>query len=163
MFPRRLFGGQEALLNFLSYPILAFLDDHPNTRSSKNIQRNKKVPSTKHAINCASALTLEGCLQQVTLILQPRFGCIITLDSSTLPKIQLYMITIGSFLACSCPYFQEMKTKACVANGQVASILIIFLLSYAAYPLRWIFYAPNFSFNEVKWVLGSGIRTHHIP
>jgi hypothetical protein len=40
------------------------------------------------------------------------FGCIVTLDLEVLLKIHKYMITIGSFPDCSCPYFKEMATKA---------------------------------------------------
>jgi hypothetical protein len=36
MSPRRLFGS-KVLLDIASYPTLAFPDDHPNTRSGKNI------------------------------------------------------------------------------------------------------------------------------
>jgi hypothetical protein len=57
--PRRLFRG-DILIDVASYPTPPFPDDHPNARSGKNIQKNKKAPTTKHANNCASALTLKA-------------------------------------------------------------------------------------------------------
>jgi hypothetical protein len=61
IFPRRLFRG-EVPFDMDSYSTPACPDDHPNIRSSKDIQRNKKAPTTKHSNNCTSALTLKGRL-----------------------------------------------------------------------------------------------------
>jgi hypothetical protein len=58
--PRRLFGMEELPSDLYSYPIPTLLDDHPKTRSGKNTWRNKNAPTTKHANNCASSLTLKG-------------------------------------------------------------------------------------------------------
>jgi hypothetical protein len=60
--PRRLFGG-DIPIGVASYPTPPFPDDHPKARSGKNIRRNKKAPSTKHANNCTSALTLKAHVQ----------------------------------------------------------------------------------------------------
>jgi hypothetical protein len=60
--PRRLFGMEELLFYLSSYPIPTSLDDHPKTKSSKNIQRNKNVPTTKHTKIYESSLTLMGHL-----------------------------------------------------------------------------------------------------
>jgi hypothetical protein len=79
---------EELPSDLSSYPILASPDDHPKTRSCKNIRRNKNAPTTKHANNCMSSLTLKGHLRQVTMILHPRFGFIIILDSEVPPKVQ---------------------------------------------------------------------------
>jgi hypothetical protein len=107
--------------NLTSYPTQPFPDDHPITRSSKNIQRNNKVPSTKHTNNCASTLTLKGLLRQITMIIYPKFGCIITLNFGIRPNTYLYMITIGSFPDYSCPYFKEIMTKTLDKRGQWAN------------------------------------------
>jgi hypothetical protein len=115
--PKRFFGMEELLFDLSSYPIVASPDDHPKTRSGKNIQRNKNVPTTKHANNYASSLTLKGHLRQVTMISHPGFGCIITLDFGVPPKVQQYMITIDSFLECSCQYFKDMATKSLDKRG----------------------------------------------
>jgi hypothetical protein len=94
---RRLFGMEELLFDLSSYPIPESPDDL-KTRSCKNIRRNKNAPTTKHANNCTSSLTLKGHLRQVTMTPHPGFECIITLDSGIPPKVQQYMITIGKVL-----------------------------------------------------------------
>jgi hypothetical protein len=103
---------KELPSNSSSNPIPASPDDHPKIRSGKNIRRNKNTPTTKHANNYASFLTLKGHLRQVTMILHLGFGCIITLDSGVPPKVQQYMITIGSFPKYSCEYFKDMAAKS---------------------------------------------------
>jgi hypothetical protein len=55
------------------------------------------------------------------MILHLEYRCIITLDSKIPPNIQQYMITIGTFPDCSCPYFKEMVTKALSKQGQWAN------------------------------------------
>jgi hypothetical protein len=163
MSPRRFFG-REIPFDMASYFTPICLDDHPNTRSGKNIQRNKKVPTTKHSNNCTSVLILKGCLRQVTIILHLGFGCIITLDLGVVPKIQQYMITIGSFLDCSCPYFKEMVTKALGKQGQWPNckhLYFIFIVICGLNPdIDDFMHASSFSFNEVKRVLLNGILNH---
>jgi hypothetical protein len=85
--PKRLFGMEELPFDLSSYPIPVSPDDHPKTRSGKNIWRNKNAPSTKHANNCVSSPTLKGHLGQVTMISLSGFGYIITLDSRVPLKI----------------------------------------------------------------------------
>jgi hypothetical protein len=115
--PRRLFGNNVPV-DVASYPFPPFPDDHPKARSGKNIRRNKKAPTTKHANNCAFVLTLKGHVQQITMTPHPRYRCIIALDLEFLLNIQQYMIAIGTFPDCSCPYFKEMVMKALGKPGQ---------------------------------------------
>jgi hypothetical protein len=158
--PRRLFGG-DIPIDVASYPTPSFPDDHPKTRSGKNIRRNKKAPTTKHANNSTSALTLKAHVRQITMILHPRYGCIITLDSGILPNIQQYMITIGTFPNCSCLYFKEMVTTALGKRGQWANCKHLYFIFTIIYRLDVevddFIHAPSFSFNEVKHVLENGI------
>jgi hypothetical protein len=86
--PRRLFGMEELPFDFSSYPIPMSPDDYPKTRLGKIIHRNKNTPITKHANNCASSLTLKSHLHEVTMIPHLGFGCIVTLNSEILPKVQ---------------------------------------------------------------------------
>jgi hypothetical protein len=86
--PRRFFGMEELPSDLSSYLILTSPDDHPKIKSGKNIRRNKNGPTTKQANNCVSSLILKGQLRKVTMIPHPGFGCIITLDSGTPPKVQ---------------------------------------------------------------------------
>jgi hypothetical protein len=165
--PRRLFGMEELPFDFSSYSIPTSPDDHPKIRSGKNIRKNKNVPTTKHANNCMSALTLKGHLHKVTMIPHPGFGCIIILDSGVPPKVQQYMITIGSILEWSCEYLKNMAAKSLNKHGQWANckhVYFVFTVIGSLGSDRDAFiHAPSFSFNEVKQVLESGILANRIP
>jgi hypothetical protein len=158
--PKRLFGG-DILVDVASYSTPPFPDDHPKTRSGKNIRRNKKAPTTKHANNCASTLILKAHVRQITMIPQPGYGCIITLDSGIPPNIQQYMITIGTFPDCSCPYFKEMVTTALGKQGQWANCKYLYFIFIVICRLDVevddFIHALSFSFSEVKRVLENGI------
>jgi hypothetical protein len=158
--PRRLFGS-DIPVDVASYPTPPFLDDHPKARSGKNIRRNKKAPTTKHANNCASTLTLKAHMRQITMIPHPGYGCIITLDLGIPPNIQQYMITIGTFPDCSCSYFKEMVTKALGKRGQWTNCKHLYFIFTVICRLDAevddFIHAPSFSFNEVKRVLENGI------
>jgi hypothetical protein len=95
--PKRLFRTKELPFNLSSFPTLASPNEFPKTRSDKSIRRNNNAPTMKQANTCASSLTLKGQVRKVTMIPHPRFGCIVTLDSGAPPKVEQYLITIGSF------------------------------------------------------------------
>jgi hypothetical protein len=158
---------EELPFDLSSHPTPTSLDDHPKTRSSKIIKRSKNAPTMKHANNCTSSLTLKGHLRQVMMIPHLGFGYIVTFDSEVLPKIQHYMITIGSFLKCSCQYFKDMAMKALDKRGQWANckhLYFVFIVIGSLDSDRDAFIlAPNFSLNEVKRILESGILANCIP
>jgi hypothetical protein len=110
--PRRLFGMEELPFNLASFPTPASADECPKTRSGKSIHRNNNTSTTKQANNCASSLTLKDHLRKVTMIPHPGYGCIVTFDSGAPPKVQQYLITIGTFPECSCEYFKSMATSS---------------------------------------------------
>jgi hypothetical protein len=165
--PRRLFKMEELPFDLSSYPIPAPPNEYPKIRSGKNIRRIKNVPTTKQANNCASSLTLKGQLRKVTMIPHPGFECIISLDSGVPPKVQQYLITIGSFLDCSCKYFKDKATKSLGKRGRWASckhLYFVFTIIGSLNSERDAFiHAPSFSFNEVKQILESGILAYRIP
>jgi hypothetical protein len=115
--PRRLFGMEELPFDLASFPPPASPNGFPKTRSGKSIRRNNNVPTTKQANNCASSLTLKSDVRKVTMIPHPGFGCIVTLDSRAPPKVEQYLITIGSFPECFCEYFKDMATKSLGKRG----------------------------------------------
>jgi hypothetical protein len=162
--PRRLFGMEELPSDLSSYSIPK---EHPKIRSGKNIRRIKNVPTMKQANNCASSLTLKGQLRKVTMIPHPGFGCIVSLDSKVPPKVQQYLITIGSFPNCSYEYFKDMATKSLSKRGGWASckhLYFVFTVIGNLNSERDAFiHAPSFSFNEVKQILESGILAYSIP
>jgi hypothetical protein len=118
---RRLFGMEGLPSDLSSYPIPPSPNEHLKIRSGKNIRRIKNVPTTKQANNCTYSLTLNGQNRKVTMIPHPGFGCIISLDSEAPPKVQQYLITIGSFPDYSCEYFKDMATKSLGKHGGWAS------------------------------------------
>jgi hypothetical protein len=140
---------EELPSDLSSYPIPTSPDDHPKIMSGKMIWRNKNVPTTKHANNCASSLTLKGHLRQVTMIPHLGFGCIIILDSRVPPKVQQYMITIGSFPECSCNYFKNMAAKSLGKRGQWTNckhLYFVFTVLGSLDSDRFAFiHAPSFS------------------
>jgi hypothetical protein len=165
--PRRLFGMEELPSDLSSYPIPASPEEHPKIRSGKKIRRIKNVPTTKQANNYASSLILKGQIRKVTMIPHPGFGCIIILDSGAPPKVQQYLITIGSFPDCSCEYFKDMATKSLGKRGGWASCKHLYFLFTVIGSLNSdrdpFIHAPSFSFNEVKQILESGILASKIP
>jgi hypothetical protein len=108
---------EELSFDLTSFPTPTSPDEFPKTRSGKSIHRNNNAPTTKQANNCASSLTLKDQIRKVTMIPHLRFGCIVTLDSGAPPKVEQYLITIGSFPECSCEYFKDMASKSLDKRG----------------------------------------------
>jgi hypothetical protein len=101
------------------------------------------------------------------MIPHPGYGCIVTLDSGAPPKVQQYLITIGTFPECSCAFFKDMATKSLGRRGGWASckhLYFVFIVIGSLKSKRDAFiHAPTFSFNEVKQILESGILAYRIP
>jgi hypothetical protein len=158
---------EELPFNLASFPTPTSPDDYLKTRSCKIICRNNNAPTTKQANNYAFSLTLKDHLCKVTMIPHPRFGCIVILDSGAPPKVEQYLITIGSFPECSCQYFKDMATKSLGKCGQWANckyLYFVFTIIRKLTSNRDAFiHAPNFSFNEVKRILESSILANRIP
>jgi hypothetical protein len=100
------------------------------------------------------------------MILYLGFGCIVILDSGVPPKVQQYLITIGSFPECSCQYFKDMAAKSLGKRGRCANckhLYFVFTIIGSLDSDRDAFiHAPSFSFNEVKRILESGILANFI-
>ena len=79
---------EELSFDLSSYSTLASPDDYPKTKSYKIIRRNNNAPTTKHANNYTSSLTLKDHLHKVIMIPHLGFGYIITFDSKVPPKAQ---------------------------------------------------------------------------
>jgi hypothetical protein len=165
--PRRLFRKEELPFDLSSLPTPASPNEFPKTRSGKSIRRNYNAPSTKQANNCASSLTLKGQICKVTMIPHPGYGCIVTLNSGAPPKVQQYLITIGTFPECSCESFKDMATKSFGQRGGWASCKHLYFVYTVIGNLKSerdaFIHAPTFSFNEVKQILESGILAYRIP
>jgi hypothetical protein len=101
------------------------------------------------------------------MIPHPGFGCIVTLDSGVPPKVQQYLITIGTFPECSCQYFKDMATKTLGKHGQWTNykhLFFVFIVIGSLDSNRDAFiHVLSFSLNEVKRILESGILANCIP
>jgi hypothetical protein len=93
--PSSLFQDHPLPVDLASYKTHAYPDEFPTQRSGNLIWRNKKAPSTKHANNCASALSLKGIVRKLCMLPAPSLGCIVSLDSHTPPNVQQYYLTIS--------------------------------------------------------------------
>jgi hypothetical protein len=157
---------EELPFNLASFSTPASADESPETRSDKSIHRNNNTPTTKQANNYASSLTLKGHIRKVTMIPHPGYGCIVTLDSRALSKVQQYLITIGTFPECACEYFKDMATKSLGKYGGWASCKHLYFVFTNIGSLKSerdaFIHAPSFSFNEVKQILESGILAYRI-
>ena len=158
---------EELPFSLASFSTPANADDFPKTRSGKSIRRNNNALNIQQANNCASTLTLKGQICKVTMIPHPRYGSILTLDSGAPPKVQQYLITIGTFLECSCQNFKDIATKSLGKHGRWASckhLYFVFTVIGSLKSERDAFiHAPTFSFNEVKQILECGILAYRIP
>ena len=155
--PRKLFRDGRSLVDLSEYPTPEFSNDFPKRRFGKNIRRNPNAPSTKHANSCASALTVIGQILKVSMVPNPALGCIITFESRNGLKISQYLLTIGQFPSCSCPFFKDMSGKALGKRGQWTNCKHLYYIFHVVCGLDSeidvFMHAPSFSFNEIKRVI----------
>ena len=158
---------EELPFSLASFPSPTNADGFPKSTLGKSIRRNNNAPNIQQANNCASKLTLNGQIRKVIMISHLGYGCIVTLDSGASPKVQQYLITIGTFPECSCQNFKDMATKSLGKHGRWASckhLYFVFTIIGSLKSERDSFiHAPTFSFNEVKQILESGILAYCIP
>ena len=158
---------EELPFSLASFSTPTNADDFPKTRSSMSICKNNNTPNIKEANNYASILTLKGHICKVTMIPHPGYGCIVTLDSGAPPKVQQYLITIGTFPECSCQNFKDMTTKSLGKHGRWSSckhLYFVFIVIDSLKSNRDAFiHAPTFRFNKVKQILESSILAYRIP
>ena len=155
--PHKVFREYEGLPNFDDYPTPEAPDEFPKRRFGKNIRRNPKAPSTKHSNSHASALSIKGKVLKVTIIPSPSFGCIVTFESRQSHKVSQYLITIGQFPSCNCPFFKDMASKSLGKWGQWVNCkhMYYFFSQVCGFiPEVDVFiHAPNISYNDTKRVL----------
>ena len=155
--PRKLFREDGSLVDLSEYVAPKFPNDFPKRRFGKNIRRNPKAPSTKHANSCASALSVIGQILKVSMVPAPALGCIITFESRNGLKISQYLITIGQFPSCSCPFFKDMSSKALGKRGQWSNCKHLYYIFHVVCGLDSdvdvFMHAPSFSFNDIKRVI----------
>ena len=106
-------------------------------------------------------MALEASILKVTMIPQPGFGCIISLQSKPSPTDSVYQLTMRSYPDCTCPAFKETMSKfgrRGFAYKHCKHLYYILVKVCALDPEVDLFiHAPTFSFNEIRLVLERGI------
>ena len=83
--PTRLFTNSAPPLDMSRIHILEHPDFIPATRLSKVVRRSSSAASAKQRQMVAFVEAMHGTVMKLTMILQPGFGCIITLQSKSKP------------------------------------------------------------------------------
>ena len=145
------------LLNFNDYPCPEFPDEYPKRRFGKSIRRITNAPTTKQSNMQASALFVKGKVLQVTMLPSPALGSIVKLESRQTSKASQYLITIGQFPSCDCPFFKDMSSKSLGKRGQWVNCKHMYFVFTQVCDLKQdvdkFIHAPSFSYNEIKHVL----------
>ena len=155
--PHELFTEFPRPINFDDHPTPSSPKRYPKHRFGKNIQRNPKAPTTKHSNSYASALSISDHVLKVTMLRSPALGSIITFKSRHGSKASQYLITIGQFPSCDCPFFKDMATKSPGKRGQWINckhMYYVFIQLCDLLPeVHHFMHAPSFSYSEIKRVL----------
>ena len=145
-------------------PVPDSADAHPKTRKSKTVRRNITCASSKHMQNIDSAKVMKATILKVTMIPQPGFGCIVTLQSKPAPTESIYDLTISALPHCNCPAFKETMAKFGRRGQPFRPCKHLYYVYVEVCKLEadhdLFIHAPTLSFNEVKTILESGILAH---
>ena len=121
------------------------------------MQRSTNQPSSKQMQVVGSAIAMQASMLRVTMILQPGFGCIVTLQSKPSPKNSTYQLTLSSLPDCTCPAFKETMCKferRRVPFKHCKHLYFILVKICSLDPHVDLFiHTPTFSFNEIKKIL----------
>ena len=151
-------------MDFSSLQVLENSDHFLGTRKSKCMRRSNIGPSSKQLLSINSAMALEASILKVTMIPQPGFGCIISLQSKPSPTNFVYQLTVSSYSNCSCPAFKETMSKfgrGGFTYKHCKHLYYILVKVCALDPEVDLFiHAPTFSFNKIRLVLERGILIH---
>ena len=85
---------------------------HPSDKIVQGCWRSSSAPSVKQRQMVASAEPMHGIVLKLTMIPQPGFGCIITLQSKSKLQPPIYQVTISSYPKCNCANFVDMAANA---------------------------------------------------
>jgi len=156
--PHEMFSDfNPGLVDFNDYPRPVSPDDYPKQRFGKIIRRTSNAPTTKHSNMCASALYVSGKVLEVTMLPSPALGSIIRFESRQRSQASHYLITIGQFPSCDCPFFKDMSAKSLGKRGQWVNckhLYYIFTQLCDLVPdVDYFIHAPSFSYNEIRRVL----------
>jgi hypothetical protein len=156
--PHELFSEFDlGVIDFNVYPRPESPEEYPKRRFGKNIRRTSNAPTTKHSNMIASTQHFQGKVLQITMLPSPALGSIIRFESSQRSKASQYLITIGQFPSCDCPFFKDMSAKSLGKRGQWVNckhMYYVFTQICNLLPeVDQFIHAPSFSYNEIKHVL----------
>ena len=141
-------------------------DTYPTIQKSKPVQRSTSLPCSIQMQSVGSARAMQGSILKVTMIPQPKFGCIIKLQSKSPPNEFVNQLTISSLRDCICPIFKDIMSKfgkRGFSFKHYKHLYYIFVKVCNLDPQVGLFiHAPIFSFNEIKLVFENGILIHSI-
>ena len=157
----RSFNNFAIPMDFSSLQVPENPDHFLGTRKSKCVRRSNTGPFSKQLLSINSAMALEASILKVTMIPQPRFGCIISLQSKPSPTDSVYQLTVSFYLDCTCSAFKETMSKLGrqgFAYKHCKHLYYILVKVCALDPeVNLFIHAPTFSFNEIRLVLERGI------
>ena len=138
----------------------------PPTRLSKFVRQSSSAPSAKQRQMVVSANAMHGTVLKLTMIPQPGFGCIITLQSKSEPQPLIYQVTVSSIPKYNCVYFLDMISKFGRKRNSYMNykhLYYIFIkFSNLDAEVNLFIHAPTLGFNEVKLILEGGLLTQSI-
>ena len=162
--PTRLFNTSAPPIDLSSIPIPLNPDSYSSVRKSKTVQRSTNQPSSKQMQVFGSAIAMQASILRVTMIPQPGFGCIVTLQSKPSPRNSTYQLTLSLLPDCTSPTFKETMSKfgrRGVPFKHCKHLYFILVNVCSLNPHVDLFiHAPTFSFNEIKKILEGGVLTH---
>ena len=160
----RSFNKFSVPVDFSTLQVLENPQHFPGTKKSKLVRRSNTSPSSKQLLSINSAMALEASILKVTMIPQPGFGCIISLQSKPSPIDCVYQLTVSSYPDCTCLAFKETMSKfgrRGFAYKHCKHLYYIFVKVCALDPeVDLSIHAPTLSFNEIRLVLKRGILIH---
>ena len=153
----RLFGNSTLLVDFSTLQVPKNPDQYPRTQKSKLVQRSNSGFSSRQLLNINFAKAMQASILKVTMIPQPGFGCIITLQSKPCPTECVYQLTMSSYPNYMCLAFKETMSKFDRRGFAFKHCKHIYYIFVKVCPLDLevdlFIHAPTFSFNKIKLVL----------
>ena len=111
----------------------------------------------------ASAKAIHGIVLKLTMILQSKFGCIITPQSKLELQSPIYQVTVNFFPKCNCVNLLDMISKFGRKQNSYMNCKYLYYIFIKVYnfdaEVNLFIHAPTFSFNEVKFIFKGSLLT----
>ena len=107
----RLFNSSAPPLDLFGVDVPANPDSYPSSRQFKTTKQSATAPSTKQMQVLASARAMDETILKVTMISYLGFGCVIMLQSKSIPTLSIHQLIVNSMPERNCPAFKNMISK----------------------------------------------------